>query len=110
MGVRWTRWSPSSDPPADRAPPRGRPSTGTTMLLLTAPFDPCPPRPTGRSGTSGGAVAGAATLALIAAGLVAEISGALPGHVGRGVASAAVHRGVLPAGGREAAQPGPRHG
>jgi len=55
-------------------------------------------------------VAGAATLALIAAGLVAEISGALPGHVGRGVASAAVHGGFLAAGWMMATDRAPWHG
>lgn len=64
------------------------------MMLLSAPFDPCPTR-CAEPLRGSGVLAATAALALMATGLAMEMQGGALGDIGRGVAAAAVHSGFL---------------
>ena len=78
------------------------------MVLLSAPFDPCPTRRVGPVRRSG-ILAATATLGLIAIGLAMEMRGGWLRDIGQGVASAAVHGGFLAAGWIIAVRPSAWH-
>ncbi len=65
------------------------------MVLLSAPFDPCPTPRRGDGLWAPSFLAVTATVALLSTGLATEMLDGALGEFGRGVASAAVHAGFL---------------